>query len=74
MTRCPFCDWPIAELRIEHVHRWDGKLSLLRNVPVEVCEQCEEVFFAPETLKLMDSIAAGEQDPDEHVSVPVYVL
>ena len=33
MTTCPFCKGPIEQRRVEHVHRWDGELYILRNVP-----------------------------------------
>ena len=74
MKQCPFCKGPAKEERIEHVHRWESHLYILRNVPVEVCGQCVEVFFAPQTLKAMDNIVMHGSNPDEHRSVPVFSL
>ncbi|MCH8087720.1 MAG: YgiT-type zinc finger protein [Chloroflexi bacterium] len=74
MKQCPFCRGLIEDQRIEHVHRWERKLYLLRNVPAEVCTQCGEVFFAPEALKAMDKIVEGKREPLERLSVPVYSL
>ena len=74
MKQCPFCKGTVQEERIEHVHRWKGKLYLLRNVPAEVCTQCGEAFFAPQESRAMDNIVMRQQEPQEHVSVPVYIL
>ena len=74
MKQCPFCKGRIESQRIEHIHRWKGGLYILRNVPVEVCNQCSEVFFAPEELLAMDEIVNSEVEPKEHISIPVYTL
>jgi len=74
VQQCPFCKGPVKKKRIEHVHRWKGSLYILRNVPVEVCAQCGEVFFAPDALKAMDRIVMRKRQPEEHLSVPVFSL
>jgi YgiT-type zinc finger domain-containing protein len=74
VKQCFFCKGPIEEQRIEHVHRWNGRLYILRNVPAEVCSQCGEVFFGPSVLKAMDEVVSHHGKPQEHLSVPVYVL
>ena len=74
MKQCPFCKGRVEERRVEHVHRWEGNFYILRNVAAEVCTQCGEVFFAPDTLKAMDSIVMRRPKPEEHRSVPVFSL
>ncbi|MBI2917882.1 MAG: type II toxin-antitoxin system MqsA family antitoxin [Chloroflexi bacterium] len=74
MKRCPFCRGPIEQRHIEHVHRWQGRLYILRNVPAEVCTQCGEVFFAPDALKAMDEIVMSRPKPQSRRSVPVFSL
>lgn len=74
MKRCPFCKGLIEAQRVEHIHRWEGHLFILRNVPAEVCTQCGEVFFAPDTLHAMDDIVTRKPKPEEHYSVPVFSL
>jgi len=74
MKQCPFCKGALQEQRIEHVHRWNGRLYVLRNVPAEVCGQCGETFFAPQTLQAMDDAVTRHREPEEHISVPVYSL
>ena len=72
MNHCAFCRGPVDEQRVEHVHRWNDAIYILKNVPAEVCGQCGEVFFAPDTLKAMDKAAAKKRRPESHRSVPVF--
>lgn len=74
MKECPFCRGSIEERQIEHPHRWGGRLYILRNVRAEVCTQCGETFFSPNTLEAMDRIVEGNNAPSEYVSVPVFSL
>ncbi|MBM3944019.1 MAG: type II toxin-antitoxin system MqsA family antitoxin [SAR202 cluster bacterium] len=74
MSTCPFCKGPVQEKRIEHVHRWKGEMYILRNVPAEVCQQCGETFFTPDTLKAMDRLVSQRPRPEGHRSVPVFSL
>ena len=74
MKKCLHCKGPVEQRRIEHVHNWKGHLYMFRNVPAEVCIQCGEVFFAPQSLKAMDDVTDHDRKPDEHHSVPVYSL
>ena len=74
MTICPCCKGPIEQRRVEHVHRWDGELYILRNVPADVCTQCDEVFFGPDALKSMDDVVTKNAQPEGHRSVPVFSL
>ncbi len=74
MKKCPFCKGSVEERRIEHVHRWESSLSILRNVPAEVCTQCGEVFFAPHALKAMDKVVTRRKKPEDHLQVTVYSL
>ena len=72
MKKCPFCKAPVTQERVEHVHRWNEDLYILRNVPADVCTQCGEVFFAPDALKKMDELVETKRQPGERRSVPVY--
>ena len=74
MIQCPFCKGRIESRRIEHIHRWQGEMHILSNVPADVCNQCGEVFFGPDALRYMDAVVAREVEPQSHRSVPVYSL
>ena len=74
MEECFFCKGKVDQRRVEHIHNWGGQLYLFRNVPAEVCAQCGEVYFGPETLEAMDRTVLEGAKPKEHVNVPVYSL
>ena len=76
MTTCPFCNAPVEERLVERIHRWDGEIRIMRNVPADFCVQCGQTFFDPDALKAMDAIAfaAAKREPDERLAVPVYSL
>ena len=76
MNRCYFCKGTVTPDRITHVHRWKGKVIILEDVPADVCQQCGELFFAPEVLKGMDQIAEhGQQEKlKKQIVIPVYSL
>jgi len=44
---------------------------LFKNIEAEVCKQCGEVFFLPETLKLIDKHVAEKKTFKETICVPV---
>ena len=74
MTTCPFCNAPVEKRLVERIHRWDGEIRIMRNVPADVCVQCGQTFFEPNALKTMDAVAAGGREPDARLTVPVYSL
>ncbi len=74
MTQRPFCKGPIEPRRVEHIHRWQGEMFILRNVPADVCTQCSEAFFGPDALRDMEAIASKSVEPQGYRSVPVYSL
>ena len=76
MHRCYFCKGLVKPERITHVHRWKEQVIILEDVPADVCQQCGELYFAPEVLKSMDQIAEhGQQEKlKKQLVVPVYSL
>lgn len=74
MRECFFCKGQVVEQRIQHIHQWGEQIIIFENVPAEVCQECGEVFFAPEVLEAMDRIVLEEQNPRTRISVPVFFL
>lgn len=72
MTTCYFCRGRVALKRIQHIHRWGEQVFILEDVPAEVCQQCGEIFFAPDVLAEMDRIANSKARPKTTITVPVY--
>lgn len=74
MTRCYFCKGKVLRRRVRHVHEWGPQVIIFEDVPAEVCTQCGETYFDPDTLKAMDAATLGENEPRRHVQVPVFSL
>jgi YgiT-type zinc finger domain-containing protein len=71
MKTCPFCKGDVESRKISHLHKWGTEYSLFENVQAEVCRQCGEVFFLPETLKTMDEYVKGERSSEKTICIPV---
>jgi YgiT-type zinc finger domain-containing protein len=71
MKTCPFCKGDIETRKVSHVHKWGNEYYLFENVQTEVCRQCGEIFFYPETLKLMDEYVKGDKKSEKRISIPV---
>lgn len=74
MTTCYYCKGKVTAKRIQHIHRWGNQVFVLENVPAEVCQQCGEIYFAPEILAEMDRIVSSQAKPKTIIQVPVYSL
>ncbi len=74
MRVCYFCKGKVVKKKISHVHHWGEKIVLFEDVPAEVCQQCGEIYFAPEVLRAMDEVIASKPHPRKRVSVPVFSL
>ncbi|MBZ0158586.1 MAG: type II toxin-antitoxin system MqsA family antitoxin [bacterium] len=74
MERCYFCRGPIVQRRIEHVHRWKGRMFLIKDLPADVCEQCGETYLSPEVMERIDQVVERSEMATEFISVPVLSL
>lgn len=71
MKTCPFCKGNIDICKINHMHRWKDAFCLFKNIRAEVCNQCGEVFFSPDALKLIDKCVVDKKNGENTISVPV---
>ena len=69
---CYFCGGEVIEERVPREIRWQGKLFLIENVPVGVCQQCGEKVILPVTARAIDQMLSGETSPDGFVQVPTF--
>jgi YgiT-type zinc finger domain-containing protein len=74
MDRCYFCRGPIVQRRIEHLHRWEGRIFLIKDLPANVCEQCGETYLDPEVLERIDQAVGQSGMATEFIKVPVLSL
>ena len=71
MKTCPFCKGNIEVRKINHMHKWGSEFYLFENVQTEVCRQCGEVFFLPDTLKLIDKYVIEKKSGQKTLCIPV---
>ena len=74
MYSCDFCKGN-TEIRIVDVDfRWEDKLTVVKNVPVEVCTQCKERYYSAEISRKLDEIvkARSKTKPQKTLEVPVF--
>ncbi|MBI4791099.1 MAG: type II toxin-antitoxin system MqsA family antitoxin [Chloroflexi bacterium] len=51
--------------------RWKGKLVVIENVPVSVCQLCGERYFDARVMKDIERIARSRSRPSRTMQVPV---
>lgn len=61
MGKCYFCKGETKERRIIVDYRWKDKLTIIENVPAEVCEQCGEKYFDAKVVKEMERLASTQE-------------
>ena len=71
MKTCPFCKGNIEARKIDHMHKWGNEFYLFENIRAEVCKQCGEVFFLPDTLKLIDKYVLEKKAAEKTICIPV---
>jgi YgiT-type zinc finger domain-containing protein len=71
METCFFCKGNIELKKITHVHKWGNDYYLFEDIKTEVCRQCGETFFLPETVKLMDEYVKEKKFGEKTICLPV---
>lgn len=74
MERCYFCKGQVIPKRVRHIHEWGNQVLIFEDVPAEVCQQCGEVYFGPEALRMMDEVTLGQSQATTYLSVPVFSM
>ncbi len=68
---CEYCDGVIQQKKVTVEHWYEGKLVIIRDVPVGVCTECGERYYEAATLEQLDAIARESESAAERISVPV---
>jgi len=73
--QCHFCGGLVSEQEVTVDYRWGEELvTVIRHVPVGVCEVCGEKYFKAEVVKAMEKTARSRSKPKEVIQVPVREL
>ena len=76
MNKCYFCKGKTRIKNIDVDFRWENKLFVVKNVPVEVCSQCGERYYSAEVSKKLDNLVKKQElskiRPQRVIEVPVF--
>ena len=76
MNKCYFCKGKTEIKNVDVDFRWGDKLFVVKNVPVEVCNQCGERYYSAEVSKKLDNLVKKQRvsqiKPRQIIEVPVF--
>ena len=73
MNTCSVCHGKTTQKYITYTQWYRGELVAVENVPAEVCENCNEEYFSPETVDKLQ-IAIERHRSYKTMQVPVFQL
>ncbi|MBC8449116.1 MAG: type II toxin-antitoxin system MqsA family antitoxin [Chloroflexi bacterium] len=68
---CEYCDGPVVEKSLTEYERSGGRLVVIENVPVGVCQRCGERYYLASVVEAMERIAQMRAEPERTIIVPV---
>jgi YgiT-type zinc finger domain-containing protein len=73
--KCHFCGGTVTEKKITVDYRWgDTMVTVIKNVPAGVCQNCGEQYFKATIVKAMERVVRSKRKPKEILKVPVREL
>lgn len=66
------CPGTYEQRVMSQTYEKDGRIVVVRDIPVEVCSVCGDVLMSPETARLIERTLSG--DPIPFGEAPVYSL
>ena len=76
MNKCYFCKGKTEIKNVDVDFRWEDKLFVVKNVPVEVCIQCGERYYSARVSEKLDNLVKKQElskiRPQQVIEVPVF--
>ncbi len=75
MSKCYFCKGKTKIKNVDVDFRWGDKLFVVKDVPVEVCNQCGERYYSAKVSKRLDDFVKTNsrlKKPQQILEVPVF--
>lgn len=70
-NKCSVCEAQLRDEKITYTQAIEGKVYIVTGVPAQVCTQCGETYFTPQTVEIIQKqIKQGKSK--KTVEVPVY--
>jgi len=57
LDKCYFCKAKVVQQRITIDYRWGDTLTVVKDVPAGVCQQCGEKYLASDVYKELERLA-----------------
>ena len=70
-SKCEYCNGEIREKKVTVDHWYEEKLVIIKDVPVGVCQECGQRYYAAAMLDRLDAMAQNSDIAPERISVPV---
>lgn len=71
MKTCYLCKGPIEHTRIDYMANNGGRYALVKDLSVEQCGQCGEVYLDAAASERIDEAMSKADTTREHLNVPV---
>lgn len=71
MNTCYFCKGPVKPGRTDYMANKAGRYALVRNLPVDLCIQCGEVYLDDAASRQIDAMVSRASTAGEHLDIPV---
>lgn len=68
---CEYCGGVIQPKKVTVEHWYEGKLMIIKDVPVGVCKECGERYYEAATLEQLNAMAQESESVQERISVAV---
>jgi len=72
--RCYFCGADTEQRAVTVDERWDGRLVVIEGVPAEVCPQCGEVYYGPESVRRLYELQRSQPADGSTLDVLVFTF
>jgi YgiT-type zinc finger domain-containing protein len=73
--KCHFCAGTVSEKKITVDYRWgETMVTVIKNVPAGVCQNCGEQYFKANVVKAMEKLARSKRKPKQFLKVPIREL
>ena len=71
MKTCYFCKGPVEPAHIEYMASRAGHYILVKDLPVELCRQCGEVYLDDTASRQIDEAVSDVAKAEQHLNIPV---
>ena len=65
LTKCALCGGKVEQRKIKKMIRIGGDVFVVKEIPAEVCIDCNEAYFTPEVVKRLQRLRSDLKDKEK---------